>query len=204
MDSERAFLGAAASFVGMWSLMMMPMMLPALVPMLRRYRDAVQRTGAPSLGGLTAVVGLAYFAVWAAVGILAYPLDVAMATAGTHAPLVVGAVVLMAGALQLSAWKARHLACCRDSLVGRCTLQRNLGTALRHGFRLGFHCSCSCAGLTVILLVLGMMDLRAMAVVTTAIAFERLAPGGERVARAIGCVVVAGGLFLLARALAPA
>jgi hypothetical protein len=43
------------------------------------------------------------------------------------------------------------------------------------------------------------MDLRVMAVVAAAIIVERLAPAGERVARAIG-VVVGAGLFLIARA----
>jgi predicted metal-binding membrane protein len=51
-----------------------------------------------------------------------------------------------------------------------------------------------------ILLGLGVMDLRAMAVVTAAITLERLAPAGERVARAIGAVVVGTGLLLIARA----
>ena len=74
------------------------------------------------------------------------------------------------------------------------------GTAWRHGQRLGLRCSYCCAGLTAILLVIGVMDLRAMAVVMTAIAGERLAPVGERVARAIGAVVVGAGLFLIARA----
>jgi predicted metal-binding membrane protein len=44
------------------------------------------------------------------------------------------------------------------------------------------------------------MDLRVMAVVTTAITIERLAPTGERVARATGAVAVGAGLFLIARA----
>jgi hypothetical protein len=44
------------------------------------------------------------------------------------------------------------------------------------------------------------MDLRAMAVVSAAIAVERLAPAGEQVARAIGAVVVGAGLLLIARA----
>jgi len=51
-----------------------------------------------------------------------------------------------------------------------------------------------------ILLVIGVMDLRAMAVVAAAITFERFAPAGERVARAAGAVVVGAGLFLIARA----
>jgi predicted metal-binding membrane protein len=72
--------------------------------------------------------------------------------------------------------------------------------AWRHGLRLGLHCSYCCAGLTAILLGLGIMDLRAMAVVTAAITVERLAPAGERVARAIGVVIIGTGLLLMARA----
>jgi hypothetical protein len=38
--------------------------------------------------------------------------------------------------------------------------------------------------------------------VTAAVTIERLAPAGERIARAIGAVVVGAGLFLIARAAA--
>jgi len=51
-----------------------------------------------------------------------------------------------------------------------------------------------------ILLGLGVMNLRAMAVVAAAITFERLAPAGERVARATGAVALGAGLVLIARA----
>ena len=67
------------------------------------------------------------------------------------------------------------------------------------GLRLGLHCSQCCAGPIVILLVTGVMDLRAMAVVAAAITVERLAPAGEHVARAIGVVAIGAGVFLIAR-----
>jgi predicted metal-binding membrane protein len=51
-----------------------------------------------------------------------------------------------------------------------------------------------------ILLVIGVMDLRAMVFVAAAIAVERVAPAGERVARATGAVIVVAGLFLIAQA----
>jgi len=73
-------------------------------------------------------------------------------------------------------------------------------TAWRHGLRLGLHCSTCCAGLSAILLVMGVMDLRVMAAVTAAITIERLAPAGERVARGIGVVVLVAGLVLIVRA----
>src|SRR5207253_1039097 len=109
-------------------------------------------------------------------------------------------VVMMAGSLQLTAWKARHLACCRQAPGRGRTLAADAGTAWRHGLRLGLHCSRCCAGLMAILLAIGVMDLRAMAVVAAAITVERLAPSGERVARAIGALVVGAGVFLIARA----
>jgi predicted metal-binding membrane protein len=67
--------GAAASFGGMWVVMM----LPSLVSMLWRYRQAVGRTGEMRLGGLTGLVDGGYFIVWAVFGMVAFPLGVVLA-----------------------------------------------------------------------------------------------------------------------------
>ena len=106
----------------------------------------------------------------------------------------------LAGALQFTAWKAHHLACCRKASAPCHPLPATARSAFRHGLRHGLHCCYSCAGLTGILLAVGVMDLRAMAVVTLAITAERLAPSGERVARAIGTVAVGVGLLLIVQA----
>ena len=150
---------------------------------------------------------MGYFSVWTVFGVAAFALGVALAAIEMQVPalaravpIAVGVVVLIAGALQFTAWKARHLACCREAPGRGGTLPADAGTAWRHGLRLGVHCTCCCAGLTAILLVIGVMDLRAMAVVTAAITVERLAPAGERVARAIGVVVVAAGCASIAQA----
>jgi len=199
--------GAAASFLAMWVVMMAAMMLPSLVPMLWRYRQAVIPTDETGLTRLTALVGAGYFVVWTAIGLAAFPTGVALAAVAMQmpamarvVPITTGAVVLIAGVLQFSAWKARHLACCRKAPDCCRTLPADADTAWRHGLRLGLHCSYCCAGLTAIFLVIGIMDLRAMAIVTAAITVERLAPDGERAARAIGAVAVVAGLLLIARA----
>jgi predicted metal-binding membrane protein len=199
--------GAALSFLGMWVVMMMAMMLPSLVPMLSRYRQAVGRTGATRLARLTTLVGVGYFFVWTVFGMVTFPLGMALAAAAMQqpalaraVPIAAGVVVLIAGSLQLTAWKARHLACCREAPGRGRTLPADAGTAWRHGLRLGLHCSQCCAGLMAILLVIGVMDLRAMAVVGAGITVERLAPAGQRVARATGVVAVAAGMLLIARA----
>src|SRR5213592_746086 len=94
--------GAAASFLGMWVVMMVAMMLPSLVPMLWRYREAVGRTGETRLGWLTALVGVGYFVVWIVFGMAAFPLGVALAAIEMQqpaparaVPIVVGVVVLI-------------------------------------------------------------------------------------------------------------
>ena len=191
---------AGASFVGMWVAMMAAMTLPSLVPVLWRYRARVGSTNA-------ALVGVGYLCVWTVLGTIVFPLGVALAELRMRlpafarvAPIVVGAAVLLAGMLQLTPWKAHHLALCRDAAGSGCTLPFDPGAAWRHGLQLGAHCSRSCAGLMVVMLVLGVMDVRVMAAVTTAITAERLAPGGARVARAVGMIVVATGLVQLARA----
>jgi len=214
---EQTWAGAAASLLGRWIVMMVAMMLPTLVPMLLRYREALISAAETRLGLLAALVGIGYFCVWTLFGVVALPLGFALAEAAMQypalsraVPTALGVIVLIAGACQFTAWKAHHLACCRESsafargylreLRRDRTLPADAGTAWRHGMRLGLHCSCCSAGLTAILLVMGVMDLRVMAVVTTAIAAERLAPAGTRVAQAIGVIVVGAGMLLLARA----
>jgi predicted metal-binding membrane protein len=203
--------GAAASFLGMWIVMMVAMMLPSLVPMLWRYRKAVGGKGERHLSQLTVLVGAGYFFVWTLFGLIAFPIGVAVATVEMQlpalsrvAPIAIGIVVLIGGALQFTAWKSRQLACCRDTapkIACVCMRQVNAGSAWKHGLRLGLHCGQCCFGLTAILLAIGVMDLRAMAVVAAAITAERLAPAGVLVARAIGVVVIAAGALLIARAI---
>ncbi len=204
---SQTWLSAAGSFLGMWVVMMVAMMLPSLMPMLRRYRQAVGWTDETRRGRLTALVGVGYFFVWTVFGMAAFPLGAGFAAIQMQQPAVarcipiaVGMVVLIAGGLQFTAWKAHQLDCCREAPGRGRPLAADPATAWRHGLRLGLHCSYCCAGFTAILLGLGVMDLRAMAVVTLAITAERLAPAGQRVARAIGVVLVGASLVLIARA----
>jgi predicted metal-binding membrane protein len=200
-----SWLGAAAAFLAMWTAMMVAMMLPALMPVLWRYRRAFGRTAANAADRLTALVGVGYLAVWVLLGAAIFPLGAALAAIELQqpmlaraAPLAAGAVALIAGALQFTAWRADHLACFRNAPTR--FLPADAATALRHGLRLGLHCSACSAGLTAILLVSGMMDLCAMAVVTAAITLERLAPSDEAIARVIGAVACTAGLLSIARA----
>ncbi len=102
---DQTWTGAAASFLGMWIVMMMAMMLPSLVPMLRRYREAMRAAGEARLGRLTMLVAVGYFFVWTLVGVAAYPLGVALNELAMQqpaisrlVPITAGVAVLIAGA----------------------------------------------------------------------------------------------------------
>ena len=200
----QAWPGAAASFLAMWVVMTVAMMLPSLAPVLCRYREAIAQAGATHLSRLTAVAAMGYFVVWILLGMAVFPLGVVLAEIAMRqpalarvVPIAAGVVVLLAGAFQFTAWKARHLACCREAPRSARALPADAGRAWRHGLRLGLHCAYCCAGLTAVLLVIGVMDLRAMALVTAVTTIERLAPRGERVARAMGVVIVELGLLCM-------
>ncbi|WP_439891271.1 DUF2182 domain-containing protein [Ralstonia sp. 25C] len=200
----------ATSFIGMWVVMMVAMMLPSLLPMLLRYRAQMRATGIANMGTRTALAATGYFAIWAAIGVVVFALSVGLAAAETTwpvllraAPTATGVIVFSAGALQCSVWKTRQLARCRETpQLGR-TSRIKVGAAWHCGLRMGMRCVRSCLCLTAILLMMGAMDLRAMAAVSAAITWERLAPHGEVVARGIGAIAIAGGLLLMLRSAVP-
>jgi predicted metal-binding membrane protein len=192
--------GAAAAFVGMWTVMTMAMMLPVLLPVLWRWQSP-----------FAALAGVGYFAVWIAAGVALYLAGAGLAVLLLRSPLLAravplagGAVVLMAGRFQLSGAKARYLACCRTASTRDIAAKAGVRAALGQGVRLGLHCCGCCEGFTAALLAVGIMDLRAMALASAAIAAERFAHNGERVARIAGWVTVAFGLVLIGRSLAGA
>jgi predicted metal-binding membrane protein len=182
-------------------------MLPSLISTLCRYRQAVGSWGEVRPGRLTALVSTAYFLVWTVLGMAAFPVGVTLNELAMQepefaraVPLIAGVVVLVAGVLQFTPWKAYYLSCCRGTVERSRRWRPDAGAAWRYGLRLGLHCTLCCAPLTAILLVVGVMDLRAMILVTVAITLERLARAGERVARVTGAVAIGAGLVLIVRA----
>ena len=207
----QTWLSAAATFIGMWSLMMVAMMLPSLTPLLWRYHQSLQGVGINISNArratLTTIVALAYFLVWTILGALLYPVGLTLAELTMESaalsrtiPTLSSLLILLAGILQFTHWKNRHLTCCRAHPSCIPSLPANPITAWRHGLRLGLHCNACCAPHTILLLILGAMDLRAMALITTAITLERLTPSGPKIAHTFGALTLLTGLLLLIKA----
>src|SRR5262249_37839712 len=141
-----------------------------------RYRNAVAATGETRLGRLTTFVGVGYFFVWSAFGICIFPIGAALTAIEMQqpalarvVPIVVGVVVVIAGGVQFTGWKARRLDRCTETPARGRISPATMGTAWRYGLRAGLFCISCCAGLTIILLALGVMNPWAMLVVTAAI-----------------------------------
>ncbi len=206
-----SWVAVSISRLGMWVAMMVAMMLPSVAPTLSRYHETVgqtvSRSAARRAGRLTWLAGAAYFVVWAGVGTVVIPVGVALAALvgrdaalARAAPVAAGVVVLVAGLLQFTTWKARQLAGCRPTSMACRSLAPDAAAAWRYGLHLGLRCSACSAGLAAALLVVGMMDLRLMGAAAVASAAERLAPRGEPAARAVGVALVIAGVVLLAQA----
>ncbi len=186
--------GAALTFLGMWAVMMVAMMLPALTPAVRGFPPA-----------MAARMTAAYFGVWISFGLAVYPLGLLLAELAMRVPALArlvpaltGLALAGAGVMQLSAWKRRQLDCCGS--LGRQRRITGASAAWRHGIALGLQCCACCAPLTAALLVVGVMDLGAMAAATAAIALERLAPRGARFARLTGVLLLGAAAASLLRA----
>ena len=145
--------GAAASFLGMWVVMMVAMMMPSLAPMLWRHH----------LSPFTALIGAGYFFVWTALGLVVYPVGVTL-SAIHAAPIAIGVILVIAAALQFTV--------CRVPEKGRAQ-PVDAASAWTCGLRLGLDCAWCCAGFMIMFLVIGITDLRAMAVATAAITLKR-------------------------------
>jgi predicted metal-binding membrane protein len=197
--SGQSWPGAAASFLAMWTVMMVAMMSPSLVPMLAGYRRSV------SSDRLVIVAASGYFAVWTLLGAAVYPPAVLAASMAMRWPLLArsvplagGLALLLGGYFQLTSWKARKLARCRADAA--CPTASNATGAWRRGVNLGVDCALCCAGFMTTLLVLGVMDLAVMAAVTAGITFERFARRPERAAQIAGVILIATGAVVVARA----
>lgn len=175
---------------------MVAMMLPSVAPILWRYHRHLRAMRASRAVRRTMLFAAGYASVWTAIGLALVALP-----ASRLASWVVGAVVLSAGALQLSSWKSKQLHRCRDACVPVWEVPGNAGTTWREGGRLGIHCVLSCAAPIAVLVVVGLMEPRMMAVITAAITAERVAPAGARIARLTGALALLAGFVMCVRAI---
>ena len=201
---------AALVFVGVWTVMMAAMMLPAAAPMILTFASAqARRDHAAAVPTWIFIAG--YLFVWSAVGVVVYGLVQVGADASSYlgsvdraiwGPLVLGVTLVGAGVYQFTPLKRVCLRHCRSPMAFVALHWRDgpLG-AVRMGIWHGAYCLGCCWALFAILVVAGIMSLAWMLVLTLVVFAEKVFPHGQRVSATIGValivlgVVVAGSIF---------
>jgi predicted metal-binding membrane protein len=175
-------------YVGGWLLMTAAMMLPTVLPLLRRFeRLTAARADRRTLVGLL-IAG--YLLVWAVFGIAAHLLDIALhLIVGQSSWLAVngwllGAIVLaMAGAFQFTRLKYRCLERCRTPL-GFITQYWRGRRPKWNAFLLGGHHGAFCVGccwaIMLLMFVIGTGNVGYMLVLGAIMALEKNTPWGRR------------------------
>jgi predicted metal-binding membrane protein len=194
-------LGGLGWFLGIWVTMMAAMMLPSVAPMVLAYARVGRARPARTPTG---VFVTAYFAAWAAYGLLAYggfrlvkSLDMGALSWDRAGPYVAGGAILAAGLYQLTPLKDVCLRHCRSPIHFLAHGWRDGARgAFRMGFTHGLYCVGCCWGLMLVLFSLGVMSLVWMAVIAGLIFAEKILPRGEWLSGLIGIAFVALGIWI--------
>jgi predicted metal-binding membrane protein len=177
----------AGLWLGAWTAMMAAMMLPSASPLVLLY---ARRSTAMNSALLTA----GYVAVWAAVGLAAYAIDMRLPDPSNR---VVGAVLVIAGLYQLTSMKAACLKRCRNPVDFLVTHWRSgkVG-ALRVGVEHGAYCVGCCWALMGVLVIAGAMSLAWVAAIALVVAGEKLLPRGPLLGRLGGVGLLVAGIVV--------
>jgi len=201
----------AALAAGMWSVMMVAMMLPSAAPMILVFVTVNLRRGldanAPYVS--TGLFTLGYLLVWGVFSVGATAAQWGSQRAAVLAeatlaltPLAGAAVLVAAGLWQLTPLKYACLARCQ-SPIGFLLAEWRQGRrgALVMGLRHGLYCLGCCWALMALLFVGGVVNLAWVAAIATFVLVEKTVPAGRVVGWLSGSALIAGGVVMLGFAL---
>jgi predicted metal-binding membrane protein len=189
----------------MWAVMMVAMMLPSAAPMILFYGTITRRRKAHRARVASGMFAFAYVLVWVAFSAIAVALQFALDRSGLISPLmrltsatIAGSVLIAAGLYQWTPLKHACLRGCRSPLEFVMAHWRDgVSGAFMMGTRHGLYCFGCCWALMLLLFVGGVMSFVWIAGLAAFVLVEKLAPGGQRIARAAGAVLVVFGAATL-------
>ena len=187
----------------MWSVMMAGMMAPSAAPVFLLYARTRAARGEGMTSPAVLLFGSGYLAVWTAFSACAALAQWALHRAALLSPAMnvvsprlAGAILIAAGAYQLTPWKQKCLTHCRSPLGFLMTGWRGgLRGAFQMGFSHGLFCLGCCWALMGILFAMGVMNLVWVAALTAFVLLEKVGPGGVIAARVAGVALVLFGIL---------
>lgn len=188
----------------MWALMMVAMMTPSAVPMILLHARVAARSDAAGAARMSLAFTAAYLVLWIVFALAAtlaqlvlvrlHVIDDMLAMSSQR---IAGLVLIAAGLYQFTPLKHACLAGCRGPVD---FLSRHwhpgVGGAFCTGLEHGLFCLGCCWALMLLLFVGGVMNFVWIAALTALVVVEKLAPGGDFLARAAGAGLVGWGAWL--------
>ncbi len=197
-------------FLSTWVVMMTAMMLPTAAPMVMTFAAvSQQRRSRHLVYAPTGLFVFGYLLAWGSLGLLAYAVSALTPMITQVAPelakysgLIGGAVLIMAGAYQLSPLKNVCLSSCRTPLGYIMTHWREgRSGVLLMGLHHGLYCIGCCWALMTILFVAGVMNLAWMAVLSLFIFIEKVSVRGLIVGKVVGALLIVAGAGMVAHSI---
>jgi predicted metal-binding membrane protein len=168
-------LGPRESFAGAWVAMMAAMMLPSAIPLIFEFaRGSEGRRAWPVA---TALLALAYLAVWLTFGLVCYGVYVALGMPWPDQGRVGGMALVLAGVYGLTPLKRSSQARCREQCALHGPLPFNLmRSAAIAGVRYGLSCAGCSVGVMIAMVLIGMSNLLAAFLLAAVVLVDKLAP----------------------------
>ncbi len=189
----------------MWAVMMVGMMTAPAAPVLLLFASAQRLRAIHGATFQTLMFGLGYLLAWCGFSACATIAQWALHEAALLSPAMAvasprlgGAILLAAGAYQLTPLKTTCLAHCR-SPVGFLMAHWRDGPrgALQMGARHGAYCLGCCWALMCVLFAVGVMNLMWVAALTTLVLIEKVGSRPTLVARTSAAALAAMGIALI-------
>lgn len=191
-----------ALFLVAWQVHIAAMMLPSTLPLIGLFHQASAGQRRPGLARVGFLGG--YLIVWTAFGIVALVGDALLDRVAGHDGMlrlewIAGAVLLLAGAFQFSALKARCLDKCRQPRAFLLNhYRRGMLGGLALGARHGAFCVGCCWALMLVMFLVGIANLAWMTPLAALMFYEKVGRHGERAVRLAGvALILLGGVVMV-------
>jgi predicted metal-binding membrane protein len=195
-----------AWLVLMWGVMMIAMMLPSAAPTILLFASVSRRRrlqGQPAVPVLVFTFG--YLLVWTIYAVAAatvqwdlHRLALLSPSMKSVSPVLAAGLLVAAGVYQWLPLKGACLWHCRSPLgFFAAEWREGTGGALLMGARHGSFCVGCCWLLMALLFVAGVMNLLWVAAIAGFVLLEKLIPGGAKLGKAAGVLLIVWGVWLL-------
>jgi len=205
-QSERSMsMGSTVTFktlFPMWSIMMIAMMFPAMVPTLKGYQDLIKSANGSWLGWLGVLLG--YFIIWVLFSLIISTIQSFLTEIKILTDLgllkskwMISLVLIVVGIFQFTVLKDYCHGVCHSPMAYFLTKWRQgFFGGLRMGLGLGLFCVGCCWGFMLLGFTVGYMNFVWMGLITLVVVIEKLPQVGVLVKKPLGSVLIILGIGL--------